>query len=82
MAMESVPVTVDRSHLIVIGEKLYARSLKLVRELVNNAYDADAAEVSVEVGSDEVVVQDDGLGGWRLDFGPGGSRRISTSASA
>jgi histidine kinase/DNA gyrase B/HSP90-like ATPase len=62
MAMESLPVTVDRSHLIVIGEKLYARSLELVRELVNNAYDADATEVSVQVGDDEAVVQDDGLG--------------------
>jgi len=46
----------------VIGEKLYARSLELVRELVNNAYDADATEVSVQVGHDEVIVQDDGLG--------------------
>ncbi|HET8526585.1 MAG TPA: ATP-binding protein [Actinomycetota bacterium] len=62
MATESLPVTVDRSHLIVIGERLYARSLELVRELVNNAYDADAAEVSVQVGEDEVIVQDDGLG--------------------
>ncbi|HYT81087.1 MAG TPA: ATP-binding protein [Actinomycetota bacterium] len=62
MAMESFPVTVDRSHLIVIGEKLYARSLELVRELVNNAYDADATEVSVQVLQDEVVVQDDGSG--------------------
>ena len=62
MAMETLPVTVDRSHLIVIGEKLYARSLELVRELVNNAYDADATEVFVQVGDDEVVVQDDGLG--------------------
>jgi len=62
MVMESLPVTVDRSHLIVIGEKLYARSLELVRELVNNAYDADATEVSVEVGDDEVIAQDDGLG--------------------
>lgn len=62
MATESLPVTVDRSHLIVIGEKLYARSLELVRELVNNAYDADATEVSVQVGEDEVIVQDDGLG--------------------
>ncbi len=62
MAMETLPVTVDRSHLIVIGEKLYARSLELVRELVNNAYDADASEVSVQVLADEVVVQDDGSG--------------------
>ncbi len=60
--MESLPVTVDRSHLIVLGEKLYARSLELVRELVNNAYDADATEVSVQVADDEVVVLDDGLG--------------------
>jgi hypothetical protein len=62
MAIESLPVTVDRSHLIVIGEKLYARSLELVRELVNNAYDADAKDVSVQVGDDEIIVQDDGLG--------------------
>jgi hypothetical protein len=62
MATESLPVTVDRSHLIVLGEKLYARALELVRELVNNAYDADATEVSVQVGEDEVIVQDDGLG--------------------
>ncbi len=46
----------------MLGEKLYARSLELVRELVNNAYDADAIEVSVQVGKDEVIVQDDGLG--------------------
>jgi hypothetical protein len=62
MAFESLPVTVDRSHLIVIGEKLYARSLELVRELVNNAYDADATEVSVQVEDDQVVIQDDGSG--------------------
>ncbi len=62
MDMESLPVTVDRSHLIVIGEKLYTRSLELVRELVNNAYDADATEVSVQVSEDEIIVQDDGLG--------------------
>ncbi|HYU57742.1 MAG TPA: ATP-binding protein, partial [Actinomycetota bacterium] len=62
MTMETLPVTVDRSHLIVIGEKLYARSLELVRELANNAYDADAREVSVQIGHDEVIVQDDGLG--------------------
>jgi hypothetical protein len=62
MALESLLVTVDRSHLITIGEKLYARSLELVRELVNNAYDADATEVSVQVGDDEILVQDDGLG--------------------
>jgi hypothetical protein len=54
VAIETLPVTVDRSHLIVIGEKLYARSLELVRELVNNAYDADATEVHVRVTPDAI----------------------------
>lgn len=62
MAIETLPVTVDRSHLIVIGEKLYARSLELVRELVNNAYDADATEVHVRVTADAIEVDDDGAG--------------------
>jgi hypothetical protein len=44
--MEYLPVTVDKSHLITIGERLYSESIELIRELVNNAYDADAAEVS------------------------------------
>lgn len=61
-AAEFLPVTVDRSHLIVIGEKLYARSLELIRELVNNAYDADATEVHVHVGDEEIRVEDDGSG--------------------
>src|SRR2546427_9359918 len=62
VATEALPVTVDRSHLIVIGEKLYARSLELVRELVNNGYDADATEVHVRVGPDVIDVEDDGAG--------------------
>jgi hypothetical protein len=62
VATETLPVTVDRSHLIVIGEKLYARSLELVRELVNNAYDADATEVHVRVSPDAIEVDDDGSG--------------------
>jgi DNA mismatch repair ATPase MutL len=43
--MEYLPVTVDKSHLITIGERLYSESIELIRELVNNAYDADATEV-------------------------------------
>lgn len=42
-------VTVDKSHLITIGEKLYSESIELIHELVNNAYDADATEVRVSV---------------------------------
>lgn len=55
-------VTVDKSHLITIGEKLYTESIELIRELVNNAYDADAAEVRVNISSEKIVVSDDGLG--------------------
>ncbi|MFQ5847424.1 MAG: ATP-binding protein, partial [Candidatus Methylomirabilales bacterium] len=37
-------------------------SIELVRELVNNAYDADATEVRVTVGEEAIVVEDDGIG--------------------
>ena len=40
-------VTVDKRHIVSIGERLYAESVELLRELVNNAYDADATEVHV-----------------------------------
>jgi len=59
---KTLPVTVDKSHLIAIGEKLYAESVELLRELVNNAYDADATEVNVTIANDLVKVDDNGLG--------------------
>lgn len=58
----SLPVTVDKSHLITIGEQLYSESVELVRELVNNAYDADATRVDVVVEPDELRVEDNGSG--------------------
>ena len=58
----SFPVTVDKSHLVTIGERLYAESIELIRELVNNAYDADATEVKVTVTPDSVSVEDNGTG--------------------
>jgi hypothetical protein len=57
-----LPVTVDKRHIVSIGERLYAESVELLRELVNNAYDADATEVRVEVSPDRIVVADNGLG--------------------
>lgn len=64
--MEELPrylkVTVDKSHLITIGEKLYSESIELIRELVNNAYDADATEVRVSVTPEYIRVDDNGLG--------------------
>ncbi len=58
----TLPIRVDKSHLVTIGERLYAESVELVRELVNNAYDADATEVHVWITDEEIRVEDNGLG--------------------
>ena len=55
-------VTVDKSHIITIGERLYAESIECIRELVNNAYDADAVCVDVKLTGDTVEVHDNGTG--------------------
>ena len=57
-----LPVTVDKSHIITLGERLYGESIELVRELVNNAYDADATRVNVQITKDKIVVEDNGNG--------------------
>jgi len=57
-----LPVTVDKRHIVSIGERLYAESVELLRELVNNAYDADATEVRVEVSPERIAVDDNGVG--------------------
>ena len=55
-------ITVDKSHIITIGERLYEQSIELIRELVNNAYDADATRVDVTVTDNEITVSDNGEG--------------------
>ena len=60
--MEYLPVTVDKSHLITIGERLYSESIELIRELVNNAYDADATEVNIKMTDEFIEVRDNGTG--------------------
>jgi hypothetical protein len=60
--MEYLPVTVDKSHLITIGERLYSESIELIRELVNNAYDADATEVEIKMTDESLEVKDNGTG--------------------
>src|SRR3989338_6790007 len=59
---ETLAITVDKSHLITIGEKLYTQSIELIRELVNNAYDADSSVVEVEITEDKIVIKDNGSG--------------------
>lgn len=55
-------VTVDKRHIVTIGERLYTESVELLRELVNNAYDADAERVDVETTPERISVSDDGAG--------------------
>ncbi len=62
MKTATLPIRVDKSHLVTIGERLYAGSIELIRELVNNAYDADATAVHVNLTDEEVRVSDDGMG--------------------
>ena len=57
-----LPVTVDKSHITTLGERLYTESIELIRELVNNAYDADATEVKVTITPELIKVEDDGIG--------------------
>ena len=53
---EFIPITIDKSHIITIGERLYAESIEFVRELINNAYDADATLVEVIVAEDRIEI--------------------------
>ena len=55
-----IKVTVDKSHLLTLGEKMYRESIEFVRELVSNCYDADATDVHVMIGNDSITVQDNG----------------------
>ncbi len=55
-------VTVDKRHVVSLGERLYTESVELLRELINNAYDADATEIHVEITPERIEVKDNGIG--------------------
>ncbi|PIR13115.1 hypothetical protein COV49_03250 [Candidatus Falkowbacteria bacterium CG11_big_fil_rev_8_21_14_0_20_39_10] len=57
-----IKITVDKNHLFTLGEKMYRESIEFIRELVNNAYDADATEVLVMIADDKITVEDNGSG--------------------
>ena len=59
---QKIQITVDKSHLFTLGEKMYRESIEFIRELVSNAYDADATEVFVMIGDDKITVEDNGSG--------------------
>jgi hypothetical protein len=77
---EFIPVTIDRSHITTLGERLYAESIEFVRELVNNGYDADATLVEVVVGEDSIEIKDNGSGmdidGLRQYFNIGSQQKL------
>ncbi len=66
---EFIPVTIDKSHITTIGERLYAESIEFVRELANNAYDADATVVNITIGDDSIEVKDNGSGMDKVGLG-------------
>jgi hypothetical protein len=83
--MEYLPITVDKSHLITIGERLYSESIELIRELVNNAYDADATEVNIKMTDELIEVRDNGTGmdreGLQQYFNIGSPEKVLKSES-
>ncbi len=83
--MDYLPVTVDKSHLITIGERLYSESIELIRELVNNAYDADATEVEIRMTEESIQIKDNGTGmdrdGLRQYFSIGSQEKVAHAKS-
>jgi len=82
---ETIPVTIDKSHIITIGERLYAESIEFVRERVNNAYDADATRVDVILREETIEVRDNGTGmdrdGLKQYFNIGSPLKLEVSNS-
>lgn len=78
-------VTVDKRHIVSIGERLYTESVDLIRELVNNAYDADATEVYIEITPERIEIKDNGSGmdleGLKQYFNIGSEEKIIHSRS-
>lgn len=60
--IKELKVAVDKRHVVSIGERLYTESVELIRELVNNAYDADATKVYVDISPEKIAIRDNGTG--------------------
>lgn len=84
-AKEFIPVTIDKSHIITIGERLYTESIEFIRELVNNAYDADATLVEIIITDDAIEIRDNGTGmdrdGLRQYFNIGSQQKLYSPKS-
>jgi hypothetical protein len=82
---EFISVTIDKSHIITIGERLYTESIEFIREIVNNAYDADATLVEIVVTEDSIEIKDNGTGmdrdGLRQYFNIGSQQKLYSPKS-
>lgn len=82
---EFIPVTIDKSHIITIGERLYTESIEFVREIVNNAYDADATLVEIILTDEAIEIRDNGSGmdrdGLKQYFNIGSQQKLYSSKS-
>lgn len=48
--------------IILLGEELIHDHKIAISELVKNAYDADANTVKIKIASDQIIIEDDGVG--------------------
>ncbi len=62
LKQKTIKVLVEKSHLLTLGERMYIESIELLRELVNNAYDADATKVYITISPEKILVEDNGSG--------------------
>lgn len=58
----------DSALLRELGERLVGQAHIALAELVKNSYDADAGRCKVSIGSDDIVVEDDGHGMTTREF--------------
>lgn len=54
---KELELAVYKRHIVSIGERLYTESVELLRELVNNAYDADATKAHLSIYPKRVLVK-------------------------
>ncbi|MBC8486290.1 MAG: ATP-binding protein [Bacteroidetes bacterium] len=59
---QRIPISFDKRHIITLGRRMYKESIDLIRELVNNAYDADASRVDIDLTPKIIRVTDNGSG--------------------
>ena len=60
--MPKYEITMDLQVLNHLGLNLYSSMPAVIAEVVANAWDADAKEVTISIGDDEIVISDNGCG--------------------